>query len=761
MNTLKEDRLYELLPVVYRMRDVEQGEPLKALLRVIAEQVNLVEEDITQLYENWFIETCEDWVVPYLGDLIGYEHVHEAGEPSSVDTPQGRLRNKILIPRNEVANTVRFRRRKGTLALLELLGNDVAEWPARAVEFYRLLGWTQAINHLHPDRGQTVDIRNGSTLDLLDTPFDMFAHTVDVRRINSRYSVGRHNIPSVGLFVWRLRSYSVTEAPAYCAEGAGPHCYTFSVLGNDIPLYVRPEPETDPTHIANELNLPVPIRRRLFDEQTEQLYGSGKSLQILLGAKRRGDEDENDVLSAKETVPAEKIVAADLTDWQYLPRPGTVAVDPVLGRIAFPTRQTPKNGVWVTYHYGFSDDLGGGEYERPLSQQSSSEIYRVGREETFKTINDALQRWQQVSEKKLVEHAVIEITDSGVYVEPINIVFRDGQKSLQLRAGNRQRPVIRLLDWQTDKPDSLTVTGMTGACFILDGVVITGRSLQVNGDLAGLIIRHSTLVPGWTLSGDCEPQRSTEPSLEIFSPNVCVKVEHSILGTIQVDPALQDSAEDLEDENEDYEGSSDSKNEAAKQARCQGIGKDVRLDPIRICISDSVLDATNPELEVLGAPGCPVAHACLNIVRSTVIGQIHVHAIELGENCIFQGRIIVARRQKGCLRFSYVTPESRTPRRYRCQPDLVEMLVEEAMGEATKHAERSRVRPQFNSVRYGQPSYCQLADCCADEIKRGADDESEMGVFHNLYQSQRFANLTTRLDEYLPAGKDVGIIFSS
>ena len=30
--------------------------------------------------------------------------------------------------------------------------------------------------------------------------------------------------------------------------------------------------------------------------------------------------------------------------------------------------QLPKEGVWVSYHYGFSADIGGGEYDRPLSQ---------------------------------------------------------------------------------------------------------------------------------------------------------------------------------------------------------------------------------------------------------------------------------------------------------------------------------------------------------------------------------------------------------
>ena len=384
------------------------------------------------------------------------------------------------------------------------------------------------------------------------------------------------------------------------------------------------------------------------------------------------------------------------------------------------------------------------------------------------------------------KHAVIEIMDSGVYVEPINIEFSNGQQSLQLRAANRKRPIIRLLDWQTDRPDSMTITGDAGSRFILDGILVTGRGLQVAGDMTELTIRHSTLVPGWTLGGDCEPHRSTEPSLEIFAANICVKIEHSILGAIQVDPAIvvteeYDSTQpyDSDDSEYDYEeeNGDDGHNDNVMPPHCQHPGGEVRLDPIRICIRDSILDATDPELEALGMPGCPVAHVSLNILRSTVFGQIQVHAIELGENCIFDGRITVARRQQGCIRFCYVTPDSRTPRRYRCQPDLVEILVEkttrkiaednglpqptEAELETAKHAERLRVRPQFNSVRYGMPSYCQLSECCAEEIKKGADDESEMGVFHDLYQPQRDANLRARLDEYTPAGADAGIIHAS
>ena len=105
-----------LLPVVHRMRDAEIGYPLRALLRVISEQVNVVEEDIARLYENWFIETCDDWVVPYIGDLIGYRPVQEAGATCRRPARAARRsRDRVLIPRREVANTIGFRRRKGTL----------------------------------------------------------------------------------------------------------------------------------------------------------------------------------------------------------------------------------------------------------------------------------------------------------------------------------------------------------------------------------------------------------------------------------------------------------------------------------------------------------------------------------------------------------------------------------------------------------------------------------------------------------------------
>ena len=114
------EQLYELLPAIYRIRDEGQGNPLQDLLQVLGEQAQVVEEDIAQLYDNWFIETCDEWVAPYLGDLLGVR-------------PLNPVSPKIFSQRAWVANTLAYRRRKGTVAVLEQLARDVTGWPAKAV----------------------------------------------------------------------------------------------------------------------------------------------------------------------------------------------------------------------------------------------------------------------------------------------------------------------------------------------------------------------------------------------------------------------------------------------------------------------------------------------------------------------------------------------------------------------------------------------------------------------------------------------------
>lgn len=743
----KADRLYELLPAVYRIVDAEQGQSLRALLQVVAEQVNIVEDDISRLYDNWFIETCDDWVVPYIGELIGYEPVHEAGEPGDPRKSQGHALNKILVPRREVANVISYRRRKGTLALLELLANNVAGWPARAVEFYKLLGWTQHLNHPRLRRGQYSSLGDGDALDLLGSPFIKTPHTIDLRRINSHRSRGHFNIGNVGLFVWRLKTYSVTQTPAYCIEDEGPECYTFNALGHDTPLYNLAHPETSPTHIADQLNLPTPIRRRSFEDRTVN-PAKGKPRQASADYYNRSlSISLPDREGRLNEIAREFVIPANLSNWhQFRPQRDFVAVDPVLGRIVFPSNQKPRHGVVVSYQYAFSADIGGGEYERQLSEPADAHTFRIGRNEPLRTIKDALEAWKNQEPK--ARAAVIEFQDSEVYTEQLNVDLAAGEY-LQVRAAQHKRPVLRLLDYMASLPDALRIQGKKGSRFVFDGLTIGGRGLQIKGqeenlydsmvtaatpidnDLCDVTIRHCTLVPGWSLQCDCEPQRPNDPSLELEYSRARIRIEHCILGAIRT--------------------------EARERAS----------EPQQIEITDSIIDAISDDRIALASSRGAIAYVALRIARSTVIGRVQTHSIELAENTIFNGIVTVARRGMGCVRFCYVPDGSRTPRRYECQPDLVKQAVSEDADIANTdkaamiEQETDRVRPRYNSLRYGTPSYCQLADRCAEEITRGADDESEMGVFHDLFQPQRVANLRARLDEYTPAGMDAGIVYAN
>jgi hypothetical protein len=181
-------KLFALLPALYRLRDGQLAQPrqvgpLESLLLLIAEQLAAIEEDLDQLYDNQFIETCAPWVIPYIGDLIGYQEVKGVAPA-------------VASPRAEVAHTISFRRRKGTVLVLEQLARDVTGWGAHAVEFFKVLATTQYMNHVRPDDFYTPNLRDWKPRVYMDTGFDRTAQKVDVRRI--AVGRGRYNIQNIG-----------------------------------------------------------------------------------------------------------------------------------------------------------------------------------------------------------------------------------------------------------------------------------------------------------------------------------------------------------------------------------------------------------------------------------------------------------------------------------------------------------------------------------------------------------------------------------
>ena len=76
--------------------------------------------------------------------------------------------------------------------------------------------------HLSRDNLSEANERQWQAMASINTPFDTLAHTADVRNIESRR--GKYNIPNIGIYLWRLASYSVTNAPAFKVDA---HRYLF------------------------------------------------------------------------------------------------------------------------------------------------------------------------------------------------------------------------------------------------------------------------------------------------------------------------------------------------------------------------------------------------------------------------------------------------------------------------------------------------------------------------------------------------------
>ncbi len=670
------ERLYDLLPAVYRARDVEAGLPLKAVLSVIGEQVAVVEEDLAQLYDDQFIETCAEWVVPYIGDLVDARGLYD-------------LRGAVS-QRAQVANTLTYRRRKGTAAVLEQVARDVTGWSARAVEFFQALATTQHVNHIRPNNLSWPDLRQQERLERATTPFDTLSRTAEVRRIASRR--GRYNIPNVGIFLWRVGAYSLTKSPAYRLEpeASDDRRYRFSPLGNDTPLYNRPETEEQITQLAGLLNVPMPISRRMLERDLEDYYG--KSLLLF--------EGETEV-----PVPAGDVMVCDLSGWVRKPQT-KYAIDPVLGRIASPEDRAAPD-LRVTYHYGFSAEMGGGEYGRDLSPHPPGPPYPPG--QTVQTVppGEIQQALGTVS-----AGGFVEVTDSGHYRETLAIGVSARDARVEIRARDGRRPSIEL-------GGVLNISGLENTEVTLDGLLISGATLRVpagpgNG-LRRLRLRHCTLVPGLSIDEDGTPRYPSEPSLIVGSANTIVEIESSIVGGLRV------------------------------------------ADGNRVRITNSIVDAAAESGVAYAALDNQGPGGTLHVENSTIIGKVHTGLMELASNTIFlaglaEGDIWEApvhcrRLQQGCVRFSYLPPNSFTPRRHRCRPDTEDEAV--------------RVRPRFSSLRYGDPGYCQLSPLCAAEIRQGAGDEAEMGAFHDLYQPQRESNLRVHLEEYLRFGLEAGVFYAS
>ncbi|MGH8720343.1 MAG: hypothetical protein ACREU4_00055 [Burkholderiales bacterium] len=767
MSLLMPERLYKLLPAVHRLRDADQGEPLRALLHVIEGEFERVEADIANLYDNWFIETCDEWVVPYIGDLLGVRPIRPV--PSAG-----------VSTRAYVANTIAYRRRKGTAVVLEQLARDVTGWPARAVEFFQRLTTAQHMNHVRLAPHFTASVRGAAATELADGAFDPFAHSAEVRRIATRG--GRFNIPNVGLYLWRLRGYAVgagapgDEAPDFASARDLGAWWSVHPAGVDAPLFNRPRTETTITHLAEEENVPGALRRLALNAELERLRSG------LADPAPRFMTQSDPVLRifvrlAGESLPVvvrrEDIYLCEIPDEVELasPLPRALALDPERGRIAFPAGLAVQD-VWVQSNYGFSGDLGGGPYDRSAAVRAANAAVGIdwsaageaggfddpavwqagvshltaddGSGTLFPSLRAAVEAWNQLPAGRT---GVIVLMDS---LSDPGAATASPAAPLEVELGELSRLLIVAGTWPLEPipgapPGSVArVPGHfdprqirahfvgdivlrgtaaaaslnAGVCFV-NGLLLEGQLVVAPGNLGQLVLAHSSVIPG--------------------------------RGALVVQP-----------------GGNERLRLALDHAICAAIGVPGPIAGLMVAGSIVGGDDGSPNLS-LDAPEVEV-----ELLRSSFFGGVAVQSINASD-CIFGGLLRAERRQTGCVRFSYVPPGSAAPRRYRCQPELeaatrIATLRDGARQqglpppapseEAALRAEvEALIRPLFVSRRYGDPGYGQLELRCAMQIRTGAESGAEMGAFEFLKQPQREANLRDALDEYLRFGLEAGLFY--
>src|SRR5437588_5645769 len=118
----------------------------------IGAQAAILRRSMDRMWEDQSIETCDDWVISYIADLLATNLV------ASLDARGQRV---------DVAKTIYYRRRKGTVAILEEIAADITGWNARVVEFFRRLGRTR--HNLDPEIGmQSVTDKDIRTLQMAE-----------------------------------------------------------------------------------------------------------------------------------------------------------------------------------------------------------------------------------------------------------------------------------------------------------------------------------------------------------------------------------------------------------------------------------------------------------------------------------------------------------------------------------------------------------------------------------------------------------------
>lgn len=723
---MKRVPLYERLPAIYRLEDAKQNPPypLKAFIEALEDVFSEVHKDIEGLYHNFFIDTCDPWAIPYLGDLVG-------------STP---LAGDARTLRADVAETVAIRRRKGTLESIDRLATALTGWPTLVVELKERLAWFQHLNHFRPDaggefpsspRGGTLLLRDREKMAYLSTPYEQVSRTVDLKpRVRDEI---RLNIPNVAVYLWRTRLFQIHRAqPGYVdIKDYNAHWKVLRVVMHPLGQTAKGRP------------------LRLFGKK-------GPLLRDALYEDVRVNGDRQDLavnlhLPNYATSWKWDYRGADLCRWGEVTNFSfsreTVLVDPQQGRllIAVPAAEADfiSQNILLSYWVGSPGDVGA----LPVSQRrlpepwngEQSKIFQVHREA------DGLSLQRQL-EKASVEDqpTVIEIADSGTYILDFSTLVQNpgiekGSLTLRhpllVRAAADVRPVILLKTPLKFRPEKI----------LAEPLGDEEEQKQIDGANSRLNLRWEGILFG-------RHEKWKGPSRELFAAHALNELSfyHCTLDPLgyKLPNERRENGEPSLVLTKDFGLDSDEEIQHLKQRPRIRLEKSISG---AICagalyelvVVDSIIDGVAGE--ALNSPAGEVAKGSLQggplleLHGATFLGPCQVHGIT-GEGGVFSQTLKVWDTQKGCLSYStFLDAGSRLPRVHAC------------------YRRKSPQALRFTGVAMDSPAYAQLSRNSVKEIlEQGPPREGafgdQMGAYGFLMETQRWKNLETRLREYSPVG---------
>ena len=614
--------IFALLPAHMRLADANEGAavkgriaptdprppedfgPLRTLASLIAREAQVTDEALDDLYDNAFIETCAPWVVPYLGDLLGLRGLQ--------DIPEG------LDLRARVADALALRARKGTLRALEHAASEASNLPVMAVEYGRRLAHAQSMRLTHPAMGAAVNFRDKPGLARIGMAFERASRGVEVRRIDSP-ARGRWNLGNVGLHVWRLRPWAISNHQVNPAA-SGRRIFRFHPLGCDAQLVDRAGARPPIDQPMRESARPIAITRALMAEDLGCFYGENRAIRVFVGG---------------EPVPLAEIRAAHLGDragagpepWNRAPLPALTLIDPELGRLVIGQNRTGP--VRITCHFARPYEIGGGEQARMAS---------IGSIEGAVTIPPSV----------VIATRVADNSSTGTFLLDQSTHYRMGDAIsvpddglLRIIASDGRFPTVAI-------PGALTVTLGRNALLELNGLRLHGGGVVVSGNALApgtVILRDCTLVPGASLQRNGDPAMPGAVSVQIGTAGMALLCERVITGPVRL---LSDAEAGFTD------CIIDAGNSAAPALFAPAASVRHVVSLTRCTVRGGVTTGS-----FTGSfTGAPTA------------GDAASGGLPATSDTLFMGSppgIETAHRQTGCIRLSLVPMGALVPRLYRCQ----------------------------------------------------------------------------------------------